>query len=125
MLARYQIVRGERPAGNPLPEGTRIDVRKHVHHVLSPNAESVVRLLDDPAGGFAEFAREYRALLAQRFREQRAAFDALAELARREDVYIGCNCPTRKNPDVQRCHTVLALQFMQQKYPALRVQLPA
>jgi hypothetical protein len=39
-------------------------------------------------------------------------------------VYLGCSCPSRANPDVQRCHTVLALQFMKKKYPKLRVVLP-
>ncbi len=45
-------------------------------------------------------------------------------LATDEDVFLGCNCPTAKNPDVQRCHTVLALKFMQERYPALEVAFP-
>ncbi len=111
MLARYQIVRGKRPPGDPLPDGTRIDVRKHTHHVLSPNAEAVV-------------AFEYRRLLEQRFRERRAEFADVAAAGARADVYIGCNCPTKTNPDVSRCHTVVALHFMKEKYPRLRVVLP-
>jgi hypothetical protein len=125
VLARYQILRGKRPPDDPLPSGVRLDVRKHVHHVLSPNAGSVVKLLDDPTPtAFRAFAREYEALLVARFREDRAPFDALAERASAEDVYIGCSCPTRKNPDVNRCHTVLALRFMKKKYPKLRVVFP-
>lgn len=125
MLARYRIVRGKRAPDDPLPEGVRLDVRKHVHHVLSPNAGSVVKLLDDPTPeAFRAFAREYDALLAQRFQKDRAPFDALAARASADDVYIGCSCPTKKNPDVNRCHTVLALRFMKKKYPKLRIVLP-
>ena len=32
--------------------------------------------------------------------------------------------PPAKNPDVQRCHTVLALRFMMKRYPQLEVLLP-
>jgi hypothetical protein len=53
-----------------------------------------------------------------------APFDALAEQATGEDVYLGCSCPSRANPDVQRCHTVRALRFMKKKYPKLPVMLP-
>jgi hypothetical protein len=125
MLARYQIVRGKRPAGYALPQGTRIDIRKHRGHVLSPEPKAVAALLADPSPQrFAEYARAYNALLARRFRQKRAAFDQLAQVANEGDVYLGCNCPTRRIPDVRRCHTVLALRFMKRKYPALRVQLP-
>ena len=66
----------------------------------------------------------YLALLEERFGEDRAKFDKLARLAREQDVFLGCNCPTKKNPRVDRCHTYLALQFMKGKYPKLRVELP-
>ncbi len=125
MLARYQIVRGKRPRGNPLPAGRRIDVRTHRRHVLSPDSSEVAALLADPSDAqFAKYRRAYEALLVQRFAEDRAPFDALARAAQDGDVYIGCNCPTRRNPSVQHCHTTLALRFMRRKYPKLRVQLP-
>jgi hypothetical protein len=125
MLARYQIIRGKRPPGCPLPDGVRIDVRKHTHRVLSPDAGSVVEFLAAPTdAGFRRFSIEYRKLLARRFREQRAPFDELAAAATDADVYIGCNCPTKTNPDVRHCHTYLALQFMKKKYPKLRVVMP-
>jgi hypothetical protein len=123
MLSRYQIVRG-RPASE-LPRGKRLDIRKHVKHVLSPEPEAVEAFLTrGTAAAFATFARAYRSLLTARFEASRAPFDALAEAARQKDVYLGCNCPTAKNPDVLRCHTVLALQFMHAHYPALDVRLP-
>jgi hypothetical protein len=125
MLARYQLIRGKRPPGNPLPSGTRFDIRKHRNHVLSPNGKSVEAFLDDPTEQAAQsFAKEYTALLEKRFASDRGAFDELARMASDGDVFIGCNCPTRKNPDVLRCHTVLALGFMKKKYPRLKVMLP-
>jgi hypothetical protein len=126
MLARYQIIRGKRPPGVELPDGKRIDVRAHREHVLSPAPNEVTALLADPsAAQFARFRRAYIRRLEQRFAADRSAFDALARAAQDGDVYIGCNCPTRRNPDVQHCHTTLALRFMQQKYPKLRVRLPS
>jgi hypothetical protein len=47
-----------------------------------------------------------------------------ADLANNNDVYLGCSCPTKRNPDVNRCHTVLALRFMKRKYPGLKVEIP-
>jgi hypothetical protein len=100
-------------------------VRKHRHHALSPDGKRVEAFLDDPTEDAARrFAEEYDALLERRFAEDRTPFDALAEAARAGDVYIGCNCPTRKNPDLSRCHTVRALRFMKRKYPRLRVVMP-
>ena len=125
MLARYRIVRGKRDPNDPLPDGTRLDVRAHRNHVLSPDPKQVEALLEEPsAARFAEFAHAYRELLARRFESARAAFDALAEAAREGDVYIGCNCPTHKQPDLKRCHTMLALAFMKAKYPQLKVRVP-
>lgn len=124
MLARYQIVRGKRAPDDPLPDGKRIDTRKHTQHFLRPEAEQVEALLGDmSAASHARFAKAYNALLTQRFAEDRSGFDALAELATEQDVYLGCSCPSSANPDVQRCHTVLALRFMQKKYPKLKVVL--
>jgi hypothetical protein len=125
MLARYQIVRGKRPPGSPLPDGVRIDARKHTRSILSPEPKSVAAYLADPSSAaFRRFSSEYHHLLAARFRERRAEFDELAATAASSDVYIGCNCPTKANPDVNHCHTVLALQFMKKKYPKLKVAFP-
>jgi len=125
MLARYQIVRGARPTGDPLPEGIRQDTRKHTRHVLRPSAALVSTFLRDPSSAaFKTFRSDYLALLAERFREERSRFDAIAELAREADVFLGCNCPTAKQPEVLRCHTTLALQFFAAHYPRLRVRMP-
>jgi hypothetical protein len=125
MLARYQIVRGKRPPDNPLPDGVRIDIRKHTRHVLRADAKSVAAFLANPVDAeFEKFTRQYHATLEKRFRENRAPFDELAETAKGADVYLGCNCPTKTNPDVRHCHTTAALHFMKKKYPSLRVRLP-
>ncbi|HKO90308.1 MAG TPA: hypothetical protein VJU61_04100 [Polyangiaceae bacterium] len=125
MLARYRIVRGARPPDDPLPAGVRQDTRKHTQHLLRPSAELVTQFLSQPSPkGFSAFRAGYLALLEQRFREQRAAFDALAQLARQSEVYLGCNCPTAQQPDVRHCHTYLALGFMAKQYPGLDVRLP-
>jgi len=124
MLARYSIVRGA-PASS-LPQGIRQDTRKHTRHVLRPAAAMVEEVLahaDDEAA-WRTFTAGYRALLDARFGEDRGPFDALAELALANDLYLGCNCPTAKNPDVRRCHTALALAFMKEHYPDLDVRKP-
>lgn len=123
VLTRYQIVRGKPVSA--LPQGRRVDIRKHVRHVLSPQPEAVTAFLAQPTeAAYVAFARSYTTLLTTRFCASREAFDALAELARQQDVYLGCNCPTAKNPDVMRCHTVLALRFMQAHYPSLDIRYP-
>lgn len=125
MLARYRIVRGARRPSEPLPQGVRQDTRKHTRHVLRPTAELVLALLDDSSeASYARFAKGYRALLEQRFAAERPRFDELAALARRENVYLGCNCPTSRQPDVRRCHTVMALAFLREHYPDLDVREP-
>ena len=123
MLTRYQMTRGV-PAAQ-LPKGVRQDTRKHTQHVLRPTAEMVTEFLEAPsASASRSFAARYRALLAERFASDRAAFDAIASLAGETDVLLGCNCPTKKNPDVRHCHTWLALEFFHAHYPDLEVRMP-
>ncbi len=123
MLSRYQIVRGV-PASQ-LPKGVRQDTRKHTKHVVRPSAELVTEFLEAPSdGAWKKFSTKYRALLEERFAEDRAPFDEIAELSKSEDVLFGCNCPTQKNPDVRHCHTWLALEFFKKHYPKLKVQFP-
>jgi uncharacterized protein YeaO (DUF488 family) len=123
MLARYSMIRGA-PA-SALPRGIRQDTRKHTHHVLRPTPEMVSTYLAAPSeAAWRAFADEYRALLDARFAADRAPFDQLAALARDHDVYLGCSCPTKANPDVRHCHTWLALRFMQRRYRDLDVRMP-
>jgi uncharacterized protein YeaO (DUF488 family) len=107
-----------------LPAGIRQDTRKHTRHVLRPDAELVRGALSGEVS-FEVFATRYRELVRARFAADRAPFDRLAELARGSDVYLGCSCPTAKNPDVRRCHTFVALELMKELYPDLDVRFPA
>lgn len=117
------MIRGA-PASS-LPQGIRQDTRKHTHHVLRPTPEMVATVLGSgDAAAWEAFARAYRALLEARFAADRKPFDELAALSRKEDVYLGCNCPTKQNPDVRRCHTTLALAFLHERYPDLPVRMP-
>lgn len=126
MLARYKIYRGKPPAGVALPDGIRQDTRKHTRHCLRPTKESVAAYLADPSEqAWQAFAAAYLATINERFLANSAAFDKLAELASDDDVFLGCSCPTEKNPDVEHCHTVLALEFMRKHYPSLDVRLPS
>jgi hypothetical protein len=85
----------------------------------------VFRYLAEPSdAAWTIFKKAYLELLADRYVDRRAEFDAFASGADRENIYIGCNCPTKANPTVGRCHTVLALKFMKKKYPKLNVVLP-
>jgi hypothetical protein len=124
MLGRYTMVRGA-PAAS-LPPGRREDTRRHTRHPLRPPRALVDAFLADPegAGAWRAFEAGYLKTLRARFEADRAPFDALAERARREDVLLGCSCPTQRNPDVRRCHTVLALRFMKTRYPDLQVDAP-
>ena len=125
VLARYQIMRGKRDGRAPLPTGIREDTRKHTRHPLRPSAELVSAFLADPGErGFVGFRKGYLTLLARRFEQERKSFDLLAERARKSAVYIGCSCPTLRQPDVRRCHTYLALEFMARAYPELDVVMP-
>ncbi len=126
MLARYKIFRGKRPAGERLPNGIRQDTRKHTQHCLRPSAEIVSEYLARPtSGAWTEFAAAYLRILGVRYEADSMPFDVVADLALENDVYIGCSCPTIKNPDVNHCHTVLALRFMKERYPKLQVVFPA
>jgi len=125
VLGRYRIVRGRRSPDDPLPAGVRQDTRKHTRHVLRPEAGDVERYLDAPGdAAWKRLAAAYRRTLAARIAKQRPAFDELARLAREGDLWLGCNCPTNRNPDVRRCHTVLALEFLAERYPDLEVIRP-
>lgn len=124
MLARYRMSRGV-PAAQ-LPQGIRQDTRRHTRHVLRPEPEFVQEFLDHPTDEVWRRAmNRYRTELERRFAEDRSRFDALADLARREDVYLGCSCPTKRVPDVRKCHTWTALEFMHDRYPDLDVRMPA
>lgn len=123
MLTRYRMVRGV-PA-SALPKGVRQDTRKHTKHPLRPTDAIVSAYLASPSDeAWRRFTKQYRCLLAERFANDRGAFDDLAELARTKDVYLGCNCPTQKNPNVHHCHTWLALEFFREHYPDLDVRFP-
>ncbi len=123
MLARYRMARGV-PAAR-LPQGIRQDTRKHTRHILRPEAEFVREFFENPTDEVWRRSMDaYRAELERRFAEDRRRFDELAELARGNDVYLGCSCPTRLVPDVRRCHTWTALEFMQERYPDLDVRMP-
>lgn len=125
MLARYKIHRGKLPEGVRLPDGIRQDSRKHTRHCLRPSEEIVTAYLAAPSPQTWErFQAAYREILEERYVSDPGPFDSLAELADTQDVYIGCSCPTKANPDVNHCHTVVALEFMQERYPDLRVEFP-
>lgn len=126
MLARYKIIRGKRPPSDPLPNGERQDTRWRCRkHPLRTTEAAVKRYLAAPnEKAWRWFRRAYLAELEKRFLEDRVPFDILAELAGKQDVFIGCSCPTKANPRFDRCHTWLALEFMKRKYPKLRVSFP-
>jgi hypothetical protein len=103
----------------------RMDTRKHTKHCLRPDSGQVARYLEAPSDeAWDDFAEAYRALIAQRVREDPTPFDDIARLATDEDVAIGCSCPTATNPDVSKCHTWLALEFMQGRYDGLEIEFP-
>ncbi len=126
MLGRYKIYRGQRPKTDPPPAGIRQDTRKHrERHCLHPAAIDVRAYLDNPTNdNWLAFKKKYLKLLEDRLKKDPRRFEDLAALAIREHVYIGCNCPTTKNPNVERCHTVLALEFMKLKFPKLKIVFP-
>jgi uncharacterized protein YeaO (DUF488 family) len=123
MLGRYQMRRGARAA--ELPAGSRQDTRKHTRHPLRPTEEMVAAYLAEPSdAAFERFRDAYQAEVRGRFAADEGAFLALAEAAGRGPVHLGCSCPTRRNPDVRRCHTWLALELMEELFPALDVRFP-
>jgi len=125
MLARYKIHRGKPPADAQQPDGIRQDTRKHTKHCLRPPKEIVLEYPADPsAKTWKKFESSYLRSLEQRWKADSTPFDDLANLATTENVYLGCSCPTAKNPDVHHCHTVLALKFMHERHPALKVEFP-
>jgi len=126
MLARYKIYRGKRPPADPQPVGIRQDTRWRTRHPLHPTQDIVERYLASPTEeAWRAFRAAYLNLLDKRFSGDRESFDRLADLARANNVFIGCSCPTEKNPRVDHCHTWLALEFMKHKYPDLTVDFPS
>ena len=124
MLQRYQMHRRQ-PANVPLPDGIRKDTRRHTHHCLRPPREAVDAYLANPTqAAWRKLAAAYNKALADRFAKDPKPFKELADLAVQQDVYIGCSCPTKKNPDVRHCHTWLALEFMKKKFSGLTVVFP-
>src|SRR5688572_10370814 len=122
MLSRYTMYRRRPEHAGPLPEGIRKDTRFNTQHVLRPTQEIVEAYLADPTdAAWKRFRKAYLAVVEKRFRIEISRFDELAALATEHDVYLGCNCPTKKNPLAGHCHTYLALEFMQKKYPTLKV----
>ena len=126
MLSRYTMYRRRPKNAGPLPEGIRKDTRYATRHVLRPTKEIVETYLADPTDkAWQEFRRAYLDILEARLRDEPAPFLELVEMATENDVYLGCSCPTQKNPIVGRCHTYLALEFMKARFPELEVVVPA
>lgn len=108
-----------------MPEGIRQDSRWRTRHILRPTKEMVETYLDDLSdAGWEEFRSSYWDLIESRYQQDPEAFENLAKLASENDVFIGCSCPTQKNPDVRRCHTFPALEFMKKKFHDLKVVFP-
>jgi hypothetical protein len=108
-----------------VPTGIRQDTRKHTRHCLRPSTGIVVAYLANPCPETWQiFEASYLRIVEDRWKADPTPFDKLAGLATGQNVYIGCSCPTAKNPEVKHCHTVLALKFMKQRYPALDVEFP-
>jgi len=114
-----------RSSHDPLPQGIRISTLHKTEHCFAQTKEIVQVYLEKPTSeNWDIYVKKYIALLEHRFIERRKEFEEIADLAMNNNVFIGCYCPTKKNPDVYRCHTVLALKFMKDKYPDLIVKLP-
>ncbi|PQO25347.1 hypothetical protein C5Y96_25380 [Blastopirellula marina] len=125
MLSRYTIYRRRPTGAPPLPAGERQDTRYRTRHILRPTQVIVESYLAAPTEtAFSAFQASYLELLSTRWNDDRSDFDQLANLAREQDVFLGCSCPTQKNPDVRHCHTWMALQFMAQHFPDLEVIFP-
>lgn len=125
MLSRYKICRRRPKDAPPPPNGIRKDTRFRTKHILRPTEEIVKAYLADPSpAAWKTFKKLYLALLTERFRDDSTPFKEFASLAMKDDVYLGCDCPTPNNPIVGHCHTYLALEFMQKKFPDLKVVKP-
>ena len=108
-----------------MPDGIRKDTRWRPNHILSPSEKLVKKYLADPhEAAWRKFKQEYMKLLERRFKKDGSAFVKFAQLAMEHNVFIGCSCPTKVNPDITHCHTYLALQFMKKKFPKLHVVFP-
>lgn len=122
MLSRFQIKRG---VNYPRVPGALFkDTRKHVKaHVLAPTKDMVTRYLSQPTlDTWQWFQREYLLELQKRADERPEEFEELRRLAQTGDYYLGCSCPTPRNPLPCRCHTIVALEFMKERYPDLNVE---
>lgn len=118
-------MRTKRPPHDPLPDGETIEITHRKGHFLSPSEMLVNRYLADPTEEmWSWYEQEYLELLQESFEKHRKQFDQLAEQACSTDVHLGCYCPTKKNPNVYHCHTVLALWFFEERYRALTVVFP-
>jgi len=93
--------------------------------LLRPDEEIVEEFLKDTSVGWSKFRTAYLKILNDRFKESPEQFQKLADLAMTQDLFLGCNCPTARNPDVKHCHTWLALEFMKSKFKSLPVVFPA
>ena len=108
-----------------MPDGIRKDTRSYRNHILSPSEPLVKEYLAAPnEAAWRKFKREYLKLLERGFKKDHSSFVKFAQLAIEQDVFIGCSCPTKVNPDITHCHTYLALQFMKKKFPKLHVVFP-
>jgi len=127
MLGRYKIPYMQKLSpDDPAAKGKRIDTRKHTKHFLRPEPQMVeTYLASASAAAWEQFTHDYLALLQSRFESDKELFDELYLEAMQSNVFLGCGCPTKKNPDVQRCHTVLALQFISEMYSDLQVVIPS
>lgn len=124
MIGRYTILRGAPKAS--FPAGVRQDTRKHTQHFLAPTPEMVAAVFGarGSARAWGSYAEAYRALLESRYAADPKRFALLATMSKWHDVWLGCSCPSSKNPDVGRCHTILALRFLKQRFPEIDVVLP-
>ena len=127
LLSRFKIYfwLTPRPDDDPMPDGLTPDIRAHRDHLLSPTREMVHAFLAEPTlEAWNALEKMYAEMLESRFVTRRDEFDELAFTAMMCDVFLGCSCPTKTNSDVRKCHTVLAIKFMKEKYPDLPIEIP-
>ena len=93
-------------------------------HCLRPTAKIVNEYLKHVSeAAWSKYTKQYLPIVQARFEKDRRPFDKLAAMATARDVFLGCYCPTEKNPHPEHCHTYLALLFMKEKYPDLKIDL--